>query len=150
MGPLIKINVIFADEINRLPLSKKKIRDLISCVCDGEKVAHASITTIFVDREKITELNAQYLKHDYPTDVIAFPLHENGEAVDGEAYICVDTAFHQAAEYNVPFKEELIRLVVHGVLHLIGYDDKDQNARKRMLALGERYLNEFKNDTKHK
>ncbi len=139
----IKITAVFAEEVSRLPLTKKRIRSLIEMICTAEGVTYAVITSVFVGSERMRDLNNKYLSHDYPTDVLAFNLNEENEALNGEIYICVDTAYSQALDYKVPFVEELTRLIVHGILHLIGYDDKMENEQKKMLDLGEDYVRNF-------
>jgi len=139
----IKITVSAADEISRLPLSKKDARELVGMVCKAENITHATVSVVFVGAGRMQELNNRYLQHNYPTDVIAFGLQEEGEALDGEVYVCMETAFGQAAEFNVTFREELIRLVVHGTLHLIGYDDGAEEERREMIEHGELYVRRF-------
>lgn len=149
MSSPIKITVAFADEINRLPLSKKDVCTIVEQVCRGEALKHANISVVFVEAERMQNLNKRYLGREYPTDVLAFPLHNNGDPPEGEVYLCVDRAFRQAGDYRVPFREELARLVVHGTLHIIGYEDTEPGKRREMLEREERYLKKFleiKND----
>jgi len=82
----------------------------------------AELSITLLDDAGITALNRQYLAHDVPTDVIAFPLYEEGEPVVGDVYIGADQAARQAASNAVPLTEELVRLTVHGVLHVLGHD----------------------------
>jgi len=94
------------------------------------------INIILVDNKKIIELNAQYLRKNEPTDVLAFNLSENKQNFfEGEIYISLDRTVEQAKEYGVTFEQELIRLVSHGVLHLLGYKDDTPEGKKRMSTL---------------
>ena len=77
-------------------------------------------------------------RYDYPTDIITFPLED--EVLDGELYISLDTAARQAKEYGVSLTNELMRLVAHGTLHLVGYDDATDQQRKEMSRLEDNYI----------
>jgi probable rRNA maturation factor len=120
----------------RLPVTK--VKRAVEHVLKGERVRKASISIVFVSDEKIHEMNKHFLRHDYPTDVITFPLEE--DVVDGEIYVSVDTARRQADEYKVSFTNELMRLAAHGTLHLVGYDDSTDEQRKKMSILEDRYI----------
>ena len=93
---------------------------------------------IFVDAPTLLQMNRDFLGHDYHTDVITFPLEER--PLEGEIYIDLDTAAAQAREYGVRFQLEVRRLVIHGMLHLLGYDDATPTLRAEMSALEDRFL----------
>ena len=76
----------------------------------------------FVSREKIIEINKQYLKHDYPTDIITFDYSE-AHLISGEVYICSDVVQDNAAQFKIAYQRELNRVMIHGVLHLLGMKD---------------------------
>ena len=99
-----------------------------------------TLVTVLVDNERIQELNARFLGRNWPTDVIAFPMEADGDDVWGEIYVCEDQAKEQASEYGVSYEEELIRLVIHGILHLLGYDDGDEQSRSKMVDREDYYL----------
>jgi len=96
-----------------------------------------SATLILVDDDAIVQLNRRYLQENSVTDVIAFQVDEVGE---GEIYINLDDALRQALELNEPVDKTLRRLVVHGLLHLGGWNDKTEAEREKMLAHGEQYV----------
>ncbi|MFH1942492.1 MAG: rRNA maturation RNase YbeY [bacterium] len=100
-----------------------------------------SISIVLVDDKEIRELNSRFLHRDRPTDVLAFPLEDGEEDVWGEVYVSEERAKEQALAYGVTFEEELARLVVHGVLHLVGYDDKDKKTQREMREREDVYLN---------
>lgn len=104
----------------------------------GQRVRTATVDVILLDDADIHSMNKQYLRHDYATDVITFPLGEG--TLEGEIYISLDTAKRQAEEYGVTLENELCRLTVHGVLHLCGYDDADDASRTVMRQLEDRYI----------
>jgi probable rRNA maturation factor len=96
-----------------------------------------------VSDKKIREINRKFLGRNQPTDVISFHLGKTGfeESVWGEIYISEERAREQAKDYGVAFQEELARLVIHGILHLVGYDDADEISRKRMEKRENHFLN---------
>ncbi len=105
-----------------LPLSVTRIEDALRQVFAAEGTGEARISLAFVSDEEITRLNERYLGHAYPTDVIAFPLHHAGQPPFGDIYIGTEQAARQAAELGIPLEEELLRLTIHGTLHVLGYD----------------------------
>jgi probable rRNA maturation factor len=103
-----------------------------------EKIADVGI--IFVDDHGIRELNKKYLNHDYVTDVISFPVDEVDGVIEGEIYICLQQADRQAREYKISLKNEVSRLAIHGMLHLVGYEDTTPEQRAVMRMKEDRYL----------
>jgi rRNA maturation RNase YbeY len=99
----------------------------------AERVAHGAITVVFVASGSIRRINREFLGHDRVTDVISFPLERNG-ALEGEIYVNLDRAAQQAAERGLSRKNEVTRLVVHGLLHLVGYDDRSPGKARQMHA----------------
>jgi probable rRNA maturation factor len=111
-------------------------------VFKGEKRA-GDVTIVFIADERMADLNFRFRRKNRTTDVLAFPLTEksapNGR-VQGEIYISLDQARRQAREYGITLGEELKRLVVHGTLHLLGYDHHRRAEARRMRAKEEQYL----------
>lgn len=105
---------------------------------------HAEIGIVLVDDTTILELNKKYLQHDYITDVISFPIDEVDGTLEGELYVCVDQAIRQAREYEVTLHHEVSRLVVHGILHLIGYNDATTQQKALMKEKEDEYLGHLK------
>jgi len=121
----------------RIRLPKKPFRELAEKVLSGEK-KKGEVSITFVDDETITELNRRYHKRNRPTDVLSFPFEI--EEILGDIYISLDTAKRQAKEYKHNLTQEVRLLVVHGLLHLAGYDDQSYQARKTMRKREEYYL----------
>ncbi|GIV53931.1 MAG: endoribonuclease YbeY [Candidatus Kapaibacterium sp.] len=119
-------------------LPRTILRRAVETVLCGENVRDARIGIVLCDDTMIRMVNVRYLGHDWTTDVITFPL--NTDPIEGEIYISVDTARRQAAEAGVSLRNELVRLVVHGVLHLLGYDDRTKAQRQQMHARQEKYV----------
>jgi len=99
---------------------------------------------IFVSPEDITELNRQFLNHDYPTDVITFDFSEDFGVFGGDIFICPDVVFQNADDFGAEAMEELIRVMCHGLLHLLGYNDRADQERLEMLEQEEYCLAMFR------
>jgi len=123
------------------PVPRKKLINTVDSALIGENILSSIVKIIFVNDENIHDLNKRFLQHNRPTDVITFSLDEN--AIDGEIYISVDTAKKQAKDYKVTLTNEMMRLAVHGALHLAGYDDKTMKARKTMSELENKYISQI-------
>lgn len=99
-----------------------------------------TINLIVVGEDKILEMNKKYLGHEFVTDVISFNLSD-GEILLGEVYICLQQAKRQAKEYSVSVENELLRLVIHGVLHILGFEDDTIDKKTEMHKLENMFLN---------
>jgi len=88
---------------------------------------------MFVNDDKILEVNNEYLGHDYYTDIITFDYTE-GKVISGDIFISVDTVFTNADKFGRPYDEELHRVIIHGILHLCGLNDKGPGEREKMEA----------------
>jgi probable rRNA maturation factor len=104
-------------------------------------VSNAAVQLNFVDEKTIRQLHKIYFNDSEATDVITFPLV--GPGLFGEIYVCLEVAQAQAQRYAVPLDTELARLALHGVLHLLGFDDHRPAARRRMRTLERRFLAEY-------
>lgn len=132
------IHIAIVNEYGKGRIPKAKLQSTVRKVLNGEGVLEAQIAVILVDNERIHEMNRQFLQHDYPTDVITFPIET--EPLECEIYISVDTALEQAKEYGVTITNELMRLTAHGTLHAVGYDDATEEQRNTMSLLESRYI----------
>ena len=111
----------------------------LQLVYRGEGKELPALAIVFTSSRSIRKINREFLKHDYVTDVIAFPLGEDG-GVEGEIYINLDAARNQAREYDVTYTQESRRLLLHGALHLLGYRDKTALEKKKISMREEMYL----------
>jgi probable rRNA maturation factor len=132
-----KINVY--NDTDRLRLPVKSVRDSITKVFEDKNRDIAEVRIIYVESERMTQINEEYLRHIGTTDVITFELGED-DTIDGEIYICADVAEENANLYKSNFKEELLRYAVHGALHLVGYDDNTEDKRNKMHVLENKYI----------
>lgn len=135
----IKIAIASPQEI--VPIDRNFFRNLTRKVLGGEKVAKAAISLAFVDDVTIHRLNKQFLDHDEPTDVLSFPMGRGKSGLEGELVIGVEVAKRVAEEEGHPVEAELALYAIHGLLHLVGYDDKSftkaivmRDAERRHLA----------------
>ncbi len=103
----------------------------------GRRVGEVSY--VFVDDEKILEVNRQYLQHDFYTDIITFDYCE-GDVIAGDLFISLDTVRSNAEQYGKSYDEELRRVIIHGILHLCGVNDKGPGEREIMEAAEDRAL----------
>ena len=103
-----------------------------------------SLNYIFTSDKRVLEINKAYLKHDYFTDIISFELSEPGSPVQGEIYISIERVRDNAVNEDVSFKEELLRVIFHGALHLCGFRDKTLAEKTKMRQLEDSCLKEFK------
>jgi probable rRNA maturation factor len=114
----------------RAPIASGRVRDIAMAVLRAERVHDALVSIAFVSPREIARLNKRHLGHRGPTDVISFALgaagkRESSQAIVGDIYISPDVARANAARFGRGVREELARLVVHGTLHVLGYDHPD-------------------------
>ena len=115
-------------------IDKLSIHKLVGSLKKELNLQIDALVINFVTISEITELNAKFLDHYYSTDIITFDYSENRNGIDGEIFISIDDAESNARKYKVHLKNEVTRLIIHGVLHLLGYDDqqkKDKIIMKR-------------------
>ena len=103
----------------------------------GKKVGE--IAYIFVDDEELLRVNREYLQHDYYTDIITFDYTE-GDTISGDLFISLDTVRTNAEQFDKPYDEELHRVIIHGILHLCGINDKGPGEREMMEAAEDKAL----------
>lgn len=111
----------------------------LKAVSEEEGRRPGQISVIFCSDPYLFEINRKYLGHDYYTDIITFDYSE-GDTISGDLFISVDTVRSNAEYYSADFKDELDRVIVHGVLHLIGYDDHTDEQTAEMRARENHYL----------
>lgn len=124
------IQYIF-DHPEKQDIDQKRINHWIKNVAAVYQMKTGEIAYIFCTDEKILEINKQYLQHDYYTDIITFD-YTTGNIISGDIFISIDTVKSNATELNIPFETELLRIIIHGILHLCGNDDKTPELRTEM------------------
>ena len=134
-------NIYFFPEGVKYDLKeKRKIRHWIIKTADNEKHRIGVLNFIFTSDDILQELNQQYLGHSTFTDIITFDLSENKRKIEGDIYISIDRAKENARSFKEPYKREIQRLIIHGVLHLSGYKDTTKAEKEEMRAKEDYYL----------
>ncbi|HEX5725822.1 MAG TPA: rRNA maturation RNase YbeY [Longimicrobiaceae bacterium] len=138
----IEVEVSFGEGVSGEAIAPERIERAVRHVLAAEGMERAEISVALVGDEEISDLNVDYLSHEGPTDVLSFALHEAGEPPLGDVYLGVDQAARQAGEFAAALDEELLRLAIHGTLHVLGYDHPAGagRTRSRMFARQEELL----------
>jgi probable rRNA maturation factor len=126
-----RIHVDVSFTVRRKQLPESRVRELVRATLGSEKVRDALISVAFVGTTTIARLNKKFLSHGGATDVISFGMSRAGKSspVIGDIYICPQVAARNAKELGIRTSEELARLVVHGTLHILGYDHPEGAGR---------------------
>lgn len=137
--------VSYFNEDIYFPFKEKRLTSRwLKFVAESEAKRLGDISVIFCSDNYILSVNIKYLKHDYYTDIITFDYCE-GNRLSGDLFISVDSVRENASFYGVEFADELNRVIVHGVLHLIGYDDHTEEDIAVMRAKENYYLSQRSN-----
>ncbi len=96
---------------------------------------------IFCSDQYLHKMNIEYLQHDTYTDIITFPYRE--DKIESDIFISIDRVRENAEKFGVAFEEELYRVIIHGVLHLLGFGDKTEEEKKKMRAKENEYIRQF-------
>lgn len=134
------MGISFSNQSNNFTITgKKKLTEWILLVCFLEKRVLEEINYILCDDTFLSTLNKQYLKHTALTDIITFD-YSTRKKINAEIYISIDRVRANAATYKVSLSEELRRVMIHGVLHCIGFTDKTKRTRAVMRRMENKYL----------
>ena len=138
-----KSKICFFFEHNSFSLQHRtELKVFIETLFQKERKKLASINYIFCSDKRLLEINQQFLRHDYYTDIITFDFSET-DATQAEIYISIDRVKDNAKTEGVSFKSELHRVIFHGALHLCGYKDKKKGERKIMREKEGLYLSKY-------
>jgi len=121
----------------------REIKNWIVQVIRSEEKEPGDLSFIFASDKYIKEINKEFLNHNYNTDVIAFD-YKKGNVINGEIYLGINKIRKNAVQYKNTILNEVLRVMVHGVLHIIGYDDKTEIEKKKMKKMEDIYLEIFK------
>ena len=125
-------------------INKRKVHTLISSLKKEFNLNFSFLSISFINSRELRTVNKQYLKHDYDTDVITFNYSKELKDIDGEILISFEEAKYNAKKFNIAYGKELARLVIHGMLHLLNFDDKDRKRKKIMKQEENKLINKFK------
>jgi probable rRNA maturation factor len=112
-----------------MPSLRRLLTRAVRAALRNESIDAGEVSVTLLDNAEIAAMNASFLQHEGPTDVISFPLYEEEEDVVGDIYIGFDVARRQALASGITLEEELVRLTVHGTLHVVGYDHPEDEER---------------------
>ena len=129
----------FFSEIKFSLNEKTRIRKWIKAAVEAEGKQLEVLSIIFCDDEYLLNLNQRYLNHDSLTDILTFDRSGDGK-IAGDIYISIDRVRENAVTFQVDFKEELGLVIIHGVLHLLGFTDKDKESQAIMRSKEDEYL----------
>jgi rRNA maturation RNase YbeY len=130
--------------LQSFPLSHRTLlKEFIASLFKKEKVRLAQLHYIYCSDKYLLNINKQFLKHDFYTDIITFNLTESSKSITGEIYISVDRVRDNAINFDVSFNKEMHRVIFHGALHLCGYRDKTPADQKLMRRMEDKYLTHY-------
>ena len=130
----------FAEGTKYLHRGKRKTREWIDKIILKEGYKQGDINIIFCSDDYLHQINLKYLKHNTLTDIVTFNMSENEGVISGDIYISIERAKENARTYQVSTSQEVMRLIVHGILHLAGYKDKTLEDKENMRAKEDYYL----------
>ena len=136
-----KIDVFIDKKYKKL--NENICKSIIEQIFTNYNYTSYNINIIFTSDIHLSDLKKEFFFKDQWTDVIAFPLQNTNNFIEGEIYISIPTAKKNAISFREPYEKELVRLIIHGSLHLIGIEDKSQEQKKKMTNLEEMYLNQI-------
>ena len=125
-------------------IKKTDLHELIKALSEELNFRIESLEVNFINSDKIREINRRYLSHDYSTDILTFNYSDEISVIDGEIIISLDDARNNSKRFKVLFKQEIARLVIHGILHLSGFNDNNRINKIKMKRMENKLLNRFK------
>lgn len=133
---------IFNPTGHELPFRESDAAFLLEQIEAGETVHYQSVEIVFTDETGIIDINTEYLNRDYITDIISFRLDddESNHAIEGTLYCCAPRISEQSVEYDSDPETEFLRVIIHGLLHLAGYDDQSYTDKTAMTSREDYYL----------
>ncbi|MCB9219006.1 MAG: rRNA maturation RNase YbeY [Ignavibacteriales bacterium] len=129
----------------KIKINKIKIHNLVQILKSELNFKVESVSINFLTEQQIIPINNEYLGHNFSTDIITFNYSGENYTLDGEIFISLDDALFNAKKYGNDLKNEILRLIIHGFLHLVGYDDKEKNDRTKMKNIENRLVNKYLN-----
>jgi probable rRNA maturation factor len=133
----------FSEDIPFVLKNKAGCRKWLNSVIREEKKISGDINFIFCSDEYLLDLNKTYLRHDTLTDILTFPYTDDQETLSGDIFISIERVKENATRFCQDFNEELKRVMVHGLLHLIGYSDHGKKEKAIMTKREDHYLNKY-------
>lgn len=132
---------IFFEDIQPIKIQRKSISNYIKYLINNEIKKTGEISIVLCSDKYLLDINVNYLKHNYYTDIITFNYVEE-DTISGDLFISVDRVIDNSKKFNTIWIKELYRVIFHGLLHLIGYNDKTEEEKKLMREKENFYLSE--------
>ncbi|MCG8374658.1 MAG: rRNA maturation RNase YbeY, partial [Balneolales bacterium] len=125
-----------------VPVEESKVAFLLSEISSRQHCRYEMVEIVFVDENEIVRINKEHLKREYVTDIISFRYDDNpsNQEIEGTLFCCAPRIAEQSREYANSEAEEYYRVIIHGLIHLIGYDDSTQEEKKEMTLLEDHFL----------
>jgi len=134
---------IYYEDTNFRLTGWKKVREIVDKVITKQGYVSGDLNFILTNDKGVLELNSKFLNRNYFTDVIAFE-YNKGSIISGDIFISTETVKANAINYKVSYNEEMIRVMIHGVLHLCGFKDKSDNEKKEMRRMEDYWLKQWR------
>ena len=136
---------IFNESDEKIPLKQSKATTILNKLAENENATFSAIELVYVDEQEIVRINKEHLNRYYVTDIISFRYDdglESGDntAIEGTLFCCAARIIEQSAEFKEPVEREFQRIFIHGLLHLIGYQDSEESDKAKMTELENKYL----------
>ena len=136
---------LFNESDEKIPLSQSKAESILKIISKHEGADFALVELVYVDEQEIVRINKEHLNRYYVTDIISFRYdddaeEENNKAIEGTLFCCAPRIIEQSAEFKEPVEREFQRIFIHGLLHLIGYEDSSEKEKSAMTELENKYL----------
>ena len=141
--PAVTLTVSNRQQIHKI--NPQSIKKITAATIADLKIQQAELGIVLVSAKEMASLNESFLGHEGPTDVITFDYSESGThaGIHGEIFICVSEAERQAKLFGTDWQSEVVRYVIHGILHLAGHDDLQPVARRKMKREEERLVSKL-------
>lgn len=133
----------YTQQIHYLLRNKRQIRSVVTRICEENGYQLGAVNYILCSKAVIKSINIRYLGHHYYTDIITFPLSEDPQIVSADIYICVPVVRENALRYRTSNYTELLRVLFHGILHMVGYDDHIASDQQKMRSAEDYWLAQF-------
>lgn len=124
-----------------LPFDKNVVSKIITSVENGENIQLYQVELVFTDEEGIVDINKKYLQRNYVTDIISFRYDDgDDQKIEGTLYCCAPRIVEQSKGFGATARQEFFRIIIHGLLHLAGYDDQTDTEKQKMTEREDYYL----------
>lgn len=142
----VKPKIQFQFDSGAFEFNSRKVKEWIRKVIDLHKKRAGEISIVFCSDTFLRKLNKKYLGHDYYTDILSFPLSDAPQLIEGELYISTERVRENAKTYKQDFEIELLRVIIHGILHFLGYSDSNSSPKKAMRNAEDKALQLYKDE----